>query len=430
MIIRNLFLTTVILSIVLTTSACNKAKIDTEPVEIHIMVPFVIEDQINSKIYQDAVGSFEKLNPLIKVKFDYATPQPNEESFSPDPIKLLESAAPPDIVELYASQSILADKKGLLMDLMPLMQTYGSKEISIPQQILDTAMVNGKLLQVPYAVYPSLVYYNKEIFDKAQIPYPQGDWTWEQFRAISKKLKTTYGSILAYDSDTLELLMGSTGKGTISPDGETTVGYLDSPEAVRTIQWLNAYYHDDDQKKAPMTYIDAFEQFDQNKTAGMVIKAGDVLSNSDNKDIMGIAPLPHFEGGNRANQVGLSGFGVSQKSKHPEAAWKFIEYLTIIKNEDSIRFAEGFLTTSKSIAEATGQSSDPIKSIIVDEMSYAIKSWVNINPYYGKAWNKALNAEFGELLTTDDTQIPLKLHELALKLDLELNRLRNADDLT
>jgi hypothetical protein len=61
---------------------------------------------------------------------------------------------------------------------------------------------------------------------------------------------------------------------------------------------------------------------------------------------------------------------------------------------------------------------------------HIMKSWVNINPYYGKAWNKALNAEFGELLSADDTQIPLKLHELALKLDLELNRLRNADDLT
>ncbi|QGQ95520.1 extracellular solute-binding protein [Paenibacillus psychroresistens] len=428
--IRKAILTTLILLIVLTISACNKSKIETEPAEIHIMVPFVIEDQINSKVYQDAVVNFEKLNPLIKVKLDYATPQPNEESYSLDPIKLLESSEPPDIVQLSASQPILADKKGLLIDLLPLMQANGSKGISIPQQILDTAVINGKLLQIPYAVYPNVVYYNKEIFDQAKISYPQGDWTWEQFREISKKLKTTYGSILSYDSDTLDILMGSMGKGVISSDGKTTVGYLDSPEVVQTIQWLNAYYRDDDQKKAPMTYIDAFEQFDRNKTAGMVIKAGDVLSNSANKDTMGIAPLPHFEGSNRANQIGLSGFGISQKSKHPEAAWKFIEYLTLVKNVDSIKFAEGFLTTSKSIADASGQSSDPIKSILVDEMNYATKSWVNINPYFGKAWNKALNAEFAELLTTDDSQIQLRLHELALKLDLELTRLKDVDDLT
>jgi multiple sugar transport system substrate-binding protein len=75
-----------------------------------------------------------------------------------------------------------------------------------------------------------------------------------EFRDISKKIKPTQGPLLAYDPMIMDLLMASTGKRVLSPEGNTSVGFLDSPEAIRTIQWLNAYYHNDMTKINPMSW--------------------------------------------------------------------------------------------------------------------------------------------------------------------------------
>jgi ABC-type glycerol-3-phosphate transport system substrate-binding protein len=279
----------------------------------------------------------------------------------------------------------LAEKKGLLMDLSPLQSTSGGKEMDINQRILDMATINGKLLMLPYAAFPKVIMYNKGFFDAANIPYPQGDWTWEQFREISEKIKTESGpgSALTYDPFTFDILMGSTGKHILSPKGDTSVGYLDSPEAISTIQWLNAYYQDyefNGFQQAPLKDPDDSILFG-NKQLGMVLTGSTSRYMSfQGKEELGTAPIPYFESGKRASWMGLSGLSISQKSEHPEEAWKFIEYLTLISNEDSVQFAQGGVLTSKTVADAAGQSSDPSMNVNLDEMNYVEKSSRNFNP--------------------------------------------------
>ncbi|QGQ99322.1 extracellular solute-binding protein [Paenibacillus psychroresistens] len=218
--------------------------------------------------------------------------------------------------------------------------------------------------------------------------------------------------------------MGSLEKKLLSPDGKTSVGYLDSPEAIRLLQWLNAYYRDSG-LKTPKSLIDTYQQFG-NHQVGMVTGRPSLQWNTEDKDIIGLAPLPHFADGKRANPVSFDGYGISQKSKHPLEALKFIEYLTLTNNEDSIKLAESYVPTSKLMAEATGQSSDPIKSIFVEELNYATKS---TERRFFNAWiaDKDIKTHFEKLLTTEDKDIPAKLHELALKLDQSL---KNQDSLS
>ncbi len=131
-------------------------------------------------------------------------------------------------------------------------------------------MINGKLLLLPYSAIPNAMLYNKDLFDKANIPYPQGDWTWEQFSDISLKLDPDGVPLLDYSPDILDFLMAGTGKGVLSPNGDTSVGYLDSPEAIRTLQWLNAYYHDKKITTLPVINMNLYEQFNGQET-GMFI---------------------------------------------------------------------------------------------------------------------------------------------------------------
>jgi multiple sugar transport system substrate-binding protein len=335
--------------------------------------------------------------------------------------KLLESDRSPDIV---ATSTLLAlEAKGLLLDLKQLQQSSGSEEIDINQEILDSAMSDGKLLILPYSASPIAVLYDKNLFDAAHIPYPQNDWTWEKFREISMKLKLKSTPIF-YSPLSLDLLMAGTERGLLSPNGDTSIGYMDSPEAIRAIKWLNGYLHE--LKASTINY--------EANCIGMCFSFfGEQFSRYQARSTnnLGIAPLPHFENGKRGNRIFFQGFVISRKSKHPEAAWKFINYLTLSKNSDSFKIADSILTTSKSIAEAVGQSTDPTKSIYMDEMNYTVKSSFDINTIFNQAWLENqynLYNKFNELLTTDDKDIPAKLHDFALELDREMKRLKQVED--
>jgi multiple sugar transport system substrate-binding protein len=418
--IKKMFVIIMIFLITFTTIACSKPKIVAEPVEIQFLLPAdAIDDTSYStsyrELYLNAAENFHKLNPQITIKVVH--PTENYSSFQ----EYLKSNEVTDIVPFPLSSLQALEKEEVLVDLLSLQRSSGSKEIDIYKGILDMGMVNDKLLALPYSIDPYVVIYNKDFFDAAHIPYPEVDWTWEQFRSISKQLKPTGGSMLPYMPQFIDLLMAGYGKGMLSPNGETAVGYLDSPEAVQTVRWLNAYFHDDTEKKdtGVLGTDYGFETFN----TGMVL--GSFYSYSyykgkfgDRKDRIGVASLPHFEDGERANQlIYMEGFGITQKSKHPDAAWRFIEYLALSANEDSVKFEEYYLTPSKSMSEAFHQDSDPIKRIFEDEMYHVVKP--SPNKY---------NIDFTSFLTTDDKDIPDKLHDLALKVDEEMIRLKNIKD--
>ncbi|QGQ99321.1 extracellular solute-binding protein [Paenibacillus psychroresistens] len=193
----------IIILLVITTSACNKTKELSEPIEIHFQSTSTksmssggpMGDPIN-----DAIANYHKLNPLITIILDYlpeslmkqidvnGEPMTSIMFTFEDMVKLLESNAPPDIISISPGDLPLAESKDLLYNLL---QISGAKKMDINKQILDLATINGKLLTLPYAANPNAIFFNKNIFDEAHIPYPQGDWTWEEFRDVSKKLGAT-----------------------------------------------------------------------------------------------------------------------------------------------------------------------------------------------------------------------------------------------
>ncbi|WP_227013427.1 ABC transporter substrate-binding protein [Paenibacillus psychroresistens] len=254
-----------------TTSACTQSKKDTEPAIIHYQVLALKNNAALDPMTQielDAAEHFNKLNPSIQVVIDYMPETPPMAYSTQDIIKILQSNQPQDIVPLWETSMLpILDNRKLLLDLNDFLSNTNDKDIN--QRILDNATINGKLLLLPNAAYANLMMFNKELFDAAQVPYPQGDWTWEQFREISKKIKPS-GPALSYDLGTLDMLMGGSGKKLLSTDGKTAIGYLDSPEAVSSLKWLNSYYHDNDNQISPLHIMDLFGRFDGHKM-GMLL---------------------------------------------------------------------------------------------------------------------------------------------------------------
>ncbi|MDF1664268.1 MAG: extracellular solute-binding protein, partial [Planctomycetota bacterium] len=58
-------------------------------------------------------------------------------------------------------------------------------------KIYEQFRYRGKLYGVAKDFATLVLYYNKDLFDKWEVPYPKPDWTWDEFLETSKKLTHT-----------------------------------------------------------------------------------------------------------------------------------------------------------------------------------------------------------------------------------------------
>ena len=93
---------------------------------------------------------------------------------------------------------------GQFKDMGPLIQTAGYDMKQYPEKLVETMKdgQTGALLGIPYAVYPSYIFVNKDLFDEAGLKYPpqkvgekytmpdgsKVDWNWDTVRNIAKLL--------------------------------------------------------------------------------------------------------------------------------------------------------------------------------------------------------------------------------------------------
>ncbi len=88
--------------------------------------------------------------------------------------------------------------------------------------LLQELTVDGKIYSIPFRSDFWIVYYNKDIFDKAGVPYPTNDWTWKQFDETAVKLtggmgvNKTYGALLHTWRSTVQLPGIQDGKHTVT----------------------------------------------------------------------------------------------------------------------------------------------------------------------------------------------------------------------
>lgn len=212
---------------------------------------------------------------------------------------------------------------------------------NITEASLSGGTVDGEVVALP--LYSSCVnlYYNKDLFDAADIEYPAIDadarLTWEQVVEMAKKMTYTddkgtqiYGLTFEQIDTPYQLLPLSQSLGAeqyISDDQTTVDGYTNSEAVVEAC----TFYYDTFNTWKISPKIDASEAIGY-FTAGQVamfVGGSWQIASMDAAGInWGVAPHPYFEGGKEATPTGSWYIGVSSYSEHQEAAAKFVEWLT------------------------------------------------------------------------------------------------------
>ncbi len=119
----------------------------------------------------------------------------NPESY--DTLKaMLAAGTAPDIVGPVGKAG-RASFQGAWADISPLAQKSGFDLSKYDPALLDFTKDEGVLVGIPFALFPSFIYYNKALFDEARLPYPphkvgekyQGkEWNLDTLSELAQKL--------------------------------------------------------------------------------------------------------------------------------------------------------------------------------------------------------------------------------------------------
>ncbi|WP_157244603.1 ABC transporter substrate-binding protein [Nonomuraea typhae] len=195
----------------------------------------------------------------------------------------------------------------------------------------------GKLYGLPTDMAPKLLFYNKDLFDKAGLDYPDETWTIEKMIETAKKLKSGSGASKIYGfsptpqpaPDLSTVFLMPYGGRFLSAD-ETQV-QINSPEAVKTMSmWLDLLLKDG--VTPSLAELQLLEKVDPWKSghAALHINGAWIMTELAKQKAFkwGATHVPKGPNGRHTPAVG-SALVITQGSQQKEAAWLYIyEYLS------------------------------------------------------------------------------------------------------
>lgn len=277
---------------------------------------------------------FMQQHPNIKVEYQ---PVPNTQ-YSQKLLTMLAGGAAPDVFFLNSSDYRAFQKKDVLLDLTPMFKQEMSLDDFIPSaaQIMD---IGGKIYGVSSCTVSPVLYYNKAVFDKANIPYPPSDpakaWTWEQFRDAAIKLtvkdgnKVTQYGAFGFENFYMTTAEIASGGGNIfTPDRSKMA--LNTPEAKKVLQSILDLRVKDGAAPTAKTLESVGMKANQMLQTGKVAMVADGSWALQELATMGfpvgVAALPKFTQATTHGQAHVH--AAAAKTKHPKEAWELLKFLS------------------------------------------------------------------------------------------------------
>ena len=225
--------------------------------------------------------------------------------------------------------------QGVLESLDPFIEKSGYNLDDYWPALLESASYDGSVYGFPRDISVEALYYNKEMFDQAGIPYPDETWTWDDLLSAAEQLtvKDASGKTERYglgmEAGKWQLWVGQNG-GTILDDMRNPSNCtLNDPAATEAIQFfadlLNNGYA---MRDADLSQAGGDAGVFSSGQAAMIIQNSSRVSAFNaaglNYDVS-VVPMP--EGGQRSASAGGAAWVMSAASDNKDAAWTFLSWL-------------------------------------------------------------------------------------------------------
>lgn len=288
------------------------------------------------------IDTFEAMHPHVRIKIDPGAMN--------DSTKLLMQCATgvgPDLIDIYMlEQMITFADAGILLDLTPYAEPMGFGPDSTYPAIQPRLFYEGKQYRYPCNVWVNCIIYNLRLFDEAGVPYPEPDWTWDDFVAIASQFTNRRDStgrrIVALANwaphQVVMDLMAAYGARFFDEQGLYSL--LDAPEAIQALQHYADLMHVHGVLPTPAEVVSmatqggwggALNWFATGRAAMISIGRWFTIMLPNFPELHGnlaTVQLPRLPGRQSTAICGARGPGINQKSPHRDEALLFLKYLT------------------------------------------------------------------------------------------------------
>lgn len=353
------------------TAADDTASGD-ETVELHWLNK--CESDSEAQIWQQVADLVHEKYPNITVTIEntnwtsYWTKLPVE----------LASGNAPDLIYMHFSRA--SDYTDSMLPISDYIEK--DEDINIDEfysGILDSFIFDDQVYALPYDFGPYIMYYNKDLFDKYGVEYPDENTTWEEFKDKCKQLTQdgNYGTVFASSLDYYDPQVLSLGGEIINEKGEFDIT---GDKTTAALQSLADLINVD--KVAPKIADTAntvwnWEQF-EGGNIGMMIDGPWGATNVTNYcDFnVGYSIIPKAE--KQVTTINGSALAVTSESKHPKEAYQALEVLTSPEAQKLLAENGRALPSRDSVRESYYESTSELEGL-----EDAIKKSIEIGmPYY------------------------------------------------
>lgn len=244
----------------------------------------------------------------------------------------------PDVFWMHSNEIARYSQYEMLLDLTDRIKESKTLEMDkFPKDIVQIYNWEGKKqYAVPKDIDTIALWYNKTMFDEAGIPYPNKDWTWDDFAAAAKKLtkpdKSQYGFALRPSNDqagwnNIVYDMG----GYVISDDKKSSGF-DQPGTIKALTFITDLMKEGYTPPYEVMAENTEEALFEAGKVGMVTMGSWMLPELCNNDYVkancDIAMLPKDAAtGKRVSIYNGLGWAASANTTMPDEAWKLIEYM-------------------------------------------------------------------------------------------------------
>ncbi len=296
------------------------------------------EDNEYYRLVQQIYRDFETENPDIQIQVE------NMPSDYVAKMMLSHIAeVTPDVVVLDAASSALFMKNGVLQDISGYLAN--DKDLKRDQFFENTLLAGtyqDKLMSIPVDFTPMVMYYNKDLFDEANVPYPANGWSFQEFEATAAKLtaglaaKKKKGFVMSTWMPGWVMWLWNNGGNVLDPTGTKASGTLDSPANAETIGFLKGLVDKGYAPKLGEVAASGVDPFANGDVAMNVSGHWSITGFKSAKGInwkrLGIVSMP-TQLQTPVTVYYSSGLGIGNGCKNPEAAWRFIKHFCSYKNQ-------------------------------------------------------------------------------------------------
>lgn len=221
-----------LLVLVVITAACGLLSSPT-PTPEPVSITFVYPSGVLTDHFQALKAEFEASHPGVEVTLR-----------SGNPYGALSGTSRADVVMVDQLTIAALAQSGLVRPLDPLIQEdLTLEEDAFYAGTLDALTWQGQLWGLPADVDPWVLFYNRDLFDTAGVPYPDDSWTWDDLLEAAFRLSDPladspqYGLLLDMSrADFVPMVYQNGGALVDSLVAPREVTFTD-PAAVEAIQW-------------------------------------------------------------------------------------------------------------------------------------------------------------------------------------------------